>query len=59
MPWFWVVTKLPKLGFGMSQRANRTGIEPEILMPDPVRSADNVKVTGLVCPCRVRFPVAV
>jgi hypothetical protein len=43
----------------MSQRANRTGIEPEILMPDPVRSADNVKVTGLVCPCRVRFPVAV
>ncbi len=57
-PWFWVVTKLPKLGLGMSQSANLTGIEPETLMPELVRSADRVKVTGRVWPCSVRFPVA-
>ena len=30
-PWFWVVTKLPKLGFGISQSANSTGTDPETL----------------------------
>jgi hypothetical protein len=55
---FWVVTKLPKLGFGMPQSANCTGIEPEIVIDAVVRVADTVNVTFLVRPCRVRSPVA-
>src|SRR5262249_28627784 len=59
-PWFWVVTKPVKLGFGMSQFENRIGIDPEIsIWPAVVRSADSGNVTARVCPCRVRLPDAV
>src|SRR5712692_10118227 len=58
-PWFSVVTKPAKLGFGMSHLANVIGIDPDTLIALAVRSADSVKVTGLACPCMVRFPVAV
>jgi hypothetical protein len=52
MPWSWVVTRPLKLGFGMSQSANRPGMEPEISIPFAVRSAVSPNVTCLVCPCR-------
>jgi hypothetical protein len=59
MPWSWVVTRPLKLGFGMSQSANRTGMEPEISIPFAVYSAVSANVTCLVCPCRVRSADAV
>jgi hypothetical protein len=48
----------PKLGLGMSQFEKSTGMSPCTSTPDVVRSASMVKVTGLVFPRRVRFPVA-
>src|ERR1035437_8520180 len=50
---------LPKLRLGISQSANRTGIEPDISMPVPVRSALSVNVTSRVWPCSVRLADAV
>ena len=46
VPWFWVVTRLPKLGFGMFQLANVTGMEPEIVMPAAVRLAERLMTAG-------------
>jgi hypothetical protein len=42
----------------MLQSANLTGIDPEMVIDPAVRLAETVNATFLVCPCRVRSPVA-
>ena len=54
-PWFWVVTKLPKLGFGMLQSANLTGIDPDMVIDPAVRLAETVNATSLVRPTAMLF----
>ena len=59
IPWFCVVTKPVKLGFGMPHWLNRTGIEPCTSIPAAVHSAFSGKVTATALPRNVRVPVAV